>query len=110
MAEDAFKVLSVWLLFIKDDDARCVNDVQKFLPNSKGVSCRLLTCRLAIFDDLHVGCIPNEDVQARVYVCVEGKPQWNGCQELKEEEFTLLPAWSKLQIGDNLTSSESIAD
>ena len=89
MAEDAFKVLSVLLFFIKDNDARGVNDGQKFLPNSKGVSCRLLSCRRAIFNDLHVGCIPNQDVQGRVYVCGGGKPQWTRCQELEEVVSTL---------------------
>ena len=42
VAEDAFKALSVVILFVKDSDARGVNDGEKFLPNSKGVSCRLL--------------------------------------------------------------------
>ena len=79
MAEDAFKDPSVLLLFVNDSDARGVNDGENFLPNRKGVSCMLLNYRLAVFDDFHVGCIPNEDVQGRIYVCGEGKPQWNRC-------------------------------
>ena len=73
MTEDAVKVLLVLLHTPGVANARGVNDVDKLIPKDKGVSCWVLSCRLAILKVFIVSWFSNEDILALSGVCCEGE-------------------------------------